>query len=44
MGSNPPLHVPRTHGGPTHVVGVPHAPWEGEDTDNRCPTPYPVSS
>ena len=29
MGSNPPLHVPRTHGGPTHVVGVPHAPREG---------------
>ena len=22
-------HVPRTHGGPTHVVGVPHAPREG---------------
>ena len=34
MGSNPPLHVPRTHGGPTHVVGVPHAPREG------CPQHY----
>ena len=25
----PPPHVPRTHAGPTHVVGVPHAPREG---------------
>ena len=25
----PPPHVPRTHGGPTHVVGVTHAPREG---------------
>ena len=29
MRSKPPSHVPRTHGGPTHVVGVPHAPREG---------------
>ena len=26
---NPPPHVPRTHGDPTHVVGVPDAPREG---------------
>ena len=26
---NPPPHVPRTHGGPTYVVGVPHAQREG---------------
>ena len=29
MGYNPPSHVPRTHGGPTYGVGVPHAPGEG---------------
>ena len=26
---NPLPHVPRIHGGPTHVVGVPNAPREG---------------
>ena len=44
MGSNPPPHVPRTHGGPTHVVGVPMPQGRGEDTDNQRPTPYSVSS
>ena len=41
MGSNPPLHVPRTHGGPMHVVGVPHAPREGRG--HRKSVPYAIS-
>ena len=32
MGSKPPPPVPRTHGGPTHVVGVPHAQTGGVRT------------
>ena len=45
MGSNPPPPMSQGHMEAPHTsYASPTPQGRGEDTHNRCPTPYPVSS